>query len=70
MIVHSCHLILHAGQEYENADVQKKKIMLEKMLTLGVRNCSWVHSLTMNTTNKDSESEKTVKNFFTRPLLL
>ena len=44
--------------------------MLEKMLTLGVRNCSWVHSLTMNTTNKDSESEKTVKNFFTRPLLL
>ena len=50
--------------------LEEKKHILQKLVTGGVRNCSWVHSMSVSTEAQEVESEKVMANVLTRRVRL
>ena len=46
--------------------LEEKKHILQKLVTGGVRNCSWVHSMSVSTEAQEVESERVMANMLTR----
>ena len=58
-------------QEYESADgPEKKRLILSKLQEYGVKNCSWVNSLSQTVETSDNTSETLRTNMYTRKLVL
>ena len=49
-----------------DSTLEEKKHILQKLVTGGVRNCSWVHSMSVSTEAQEVESERVMANMLTR----
>ena len=66
MLKQSCCPYPAPSQEYEGADTEKKRMILDKLSDYGVKNCSWIHSLEHTSNNVEKVFEGLTTNFLTR----